>query len=62
MIVHKIITGFVTQRLDTETGKWLDQEFTAGEETHETAYGETVEDLFPDKNLPLVMVQPSKDK
>ena len=68
MIVHKIINGFVTQRFDTETGEWVDQEFTAGDESHETAYGETeilgedVEDLFPDKDLPLVMVQPSKDK
>lgn len=69
MIIHKITNGFVTQRFDTETGEWLDQEFIAGDESHETAYGETetdsgedVEDLFTAKDLPLVMVQPFKEK
>ena len=32
MILTKVITGFVTQRYDTETKQFLDQEFIAGDE------------------------------
>ncbi len=60
----------MVQRFDTETGEWLDQVFTAADDSsYETSYGETetdsgedVEDLFPDKDLPLEMVQPFQQK
>lgn len=44
MILTKITPGFVSQRYDTETGEWLDQEFVAG--THvdwEDEYGEAID-------------------
>lgn len=31
MLIHKITTGFVTQTFNTETGKYISQEFTAGD-------------------------------
>jgi hypothetical protein len=64
MIVNKCTVGFVLQRFDTETGKWIDQDFIAGDEvTYEDEEGKTVdpEDLHvggKEPYLPLEMVQP----
>ena len=70
MKIHKIFTGEVTQVFDTDTGEWVDQEFiaTSEEPMCETLYGETeilgedVEDLFPDNDLPILLVQPFQEK
>ena len=68
MILNKITTGFVTQRFDSETGEWLDQEFIAGDESFETEDGEPIDEdgewldanQLPAENLPLLMVQPNR--
>lgn len=64
MIVTKVTPGFVSQRYDTETGKWLDQAFIAGSEVEwEDEYGEAVD---PDEMegdepyLPFEMKQPEE--
>jgi len=44
MIVKKITVGFVTQAFDTDTGKFIDQDFTAGDQVDwEDEYGNTVD-------------------
>ena len=61
MIVNKITTGFVIQRFNTETNKFIDQEFIAGDEvSYENVYGESV-DTF-DEYLPFDMIQPKVKK
>jgi hypothetical protein len=43
MIINKITTGFVVQKFDTETRKFISQEFIAGDETEwETVSGRPV--------------------
>ena len=32
MIINKITTGFVTQKFDTELGRYIEQNFTAGDQ------------------------------
>jgi len=45
MIYHKITNGFVIQRFD-DTGKFLDQEFIAGNPVeYETQEGDPVDDI-----------------
>ena len=63
MFVRKITTGFVTQLFDTETGKWVAQDFTCGDEcTYEDNMGNTVDPSevlpTPEPYLPFDMVQP----
>lgn len=61
MIVHKITTGYVIQKFDTETNKFLDQEFIAGDEvSYENAFGESADEF--DNYLPFDMVQPKVKK
>ena len=66
MLVKKITDGFVIQTYDTEKGKWLEQEFVAGDSCElEDGDGNCLEDnplVRPDGTeayLPFVMVQPS---
>lgn len=59
MIVNKITTGFVVQRLDTETRQFIAQEFIAGDQVDfENEYGEPVESFA--EYLPFEMKQPSE--
>lgn len=58
MIIIKITQGWVEQRFDTETGEFIDQEFTAGDEV-EYKSGDTGETTEPfSEYLPFDMVQP----
>jgi hypothetical protein len=61
-IIIKITTGFVTQRFDTDTGEWLDQEFTAGDQVdYEDVYGgDADEDELEGSYLAFEMVQPDE--
>ncbi len=57
MIVKKITTGFVIQTFDTKTGKFVSQEFIAGDQVDfEDKKGNAVEEF--DNYLPFDMVQP----
>jgi len=57
MILTKTTVGFVTQRFDTETGKWIDQKFISGDDvTWEDEDANTVE--APDSYLSFNMIQP----
>ena len=44
MILHKITTGFVVQKFDSESGRCLSQEFVAGDQIEwEDQTGNTIE-------------------
>ena len=44
MIISKVVVGFVTQRFDTETRRFIDQEFHASDDvTWENEQGETLD-------------------
>ena len=59
MIIKKITTGFVIQTFDTDTNKFVEQEFIAGDEvTHEDEVGNEVSEDLVDPYLPFDMVQP----
>jgi hypothetical protein len=59
MWVRKITTGYVVQVLDTETGEWISQEFTAAyEPEYEDENGNKVEPF--EDYLEFNMVQPSE--
>jgi len=64
MLVKKITTGFVIQTFDTELGKFVNQDFIAGDGCdYEDMYGETVDsDLLEvdgeEAYLPFNMQQP----
>ena len=64
MIVKKITTGFVVQTFDTETKKFLSQDFVAGDECdYENEDGDAVDSNLLEVNdeevyLPFDMVQP----
>ena len=62
MLIAKITTGFVVQTFDTDTNKYTDQEFTAGEVEYENEIGEPVDQTKvmpnPEPYLPFDMVQP----
>lgn len=61
MLVQKITHGFVTQVFDTDTNRFIEQTFTAGDEVeYETAYGEVVDESVVDDYLPFDMVQPEE--
>jgi hypothetical protein len=48
--IHKITTGFVTQRFDAETGKFLGQEFTASDQVE---YEDEAGNVFGDGDVPI---------
>lgn len=57
MEIHKITHGFVTQKWDAETGKFLGQEFTAGDEVeYEDENGDSIDEQEPEYR-PFDMVQ-----
>ena len=56
MIKKKITTGFVIQTFDTETGKFIEQDFIAGESVWEDERGEPTE--HQEEYLPFDMKQP----
>jgi hypothetical protein len=46
MIVRKITVGWVNQYFDTETGKFINQDFTAGDQVDfEDENGDSVEEF-----------------
>jgi hypothetical protein len=58
MILNKITTGFVIQQYDTETKKFVSQEFIAGDEVEWEQDGDTI---APPEDKPYLffnMVQP----
>ena len=61
MIIQKITVGFVVQRFDNVTGKFISQEFFAGDEiTYEDEDGVPVESKQAEKSyLPFEMTQPA---
>ena len=66
MFIKKITHGFVIQIFDTETRKYVSQEFIAGEVCYENVLGESVDgELMTnitdgrEPYLPMEMVQPS---
>jgi hypothetical protein len=57
-IIRKITYGFVDQQFDTDTGKFISQEFTAGDQVEfEDRHGEAVDEIS--EYLEFDMVQPS---
>lgn len=59
MIVKKITVGFVVQSYDTETYKFVHQEFVAGDQVDwENKDGETLDSPATKNYLPFDMVQP----
>lgn len=61
MLVKKITTGFVVQTFDTETKKWVSQEFVAGDEcVYEDADGNPADSFEPAGYLPYDMRQPNE--
>lgn len=61
MIIRKVIYGFVVQVYDTQTQKFVSQEFVAGDDCeYETVAGESIDDGedLVDGELSLHMVQP----
>ena len=65
MIIDKITVGFVVQKYDTESGKYIEQDFIAEDDvTYENEFGERIlADESPVKfsdipYLPFDMVQP----
>ena len=47
--IRKITTGFVIQRWDKKTGKFLGQEFVAGDEVdYEDEFGKSIDDEEPE--------------
>lgn len=64
MIVTKVINGFVTQRFDTETGKFVSQEFIGSDDRCWEAEGGESLDFVPENAegeepyLNMEMVQP----
>lgn len=47
MLVKKITTGFVIQTFDTDLGRWLSQEFVAGDQVdYEGEFGSVKADLL----------------
>ena len=70
MLLKKITHGFVIQVFDPSKGRWISQEFVAGDETeYEDENGETIDDLdFTEQAgggeepyLPFDMVQPEAE-
>ena len=66
MIVNKVTVGFVVQEFDTDLGRFVSQQFTAGDECdYEDKDGNPVESTLLEVDgqevyLPFEMVQPSK--
>lgn len=62
MILNKVTVGFVCQRFDTETGKFIDQEFISGDDTTwEDTNGDEVERPDNATELNMEMVQPKQE-
>jgi len=63
MIINKITTGFVIQTFDSATGKFLTQEFIAGDQVdYENLFGEAVDAREGDNYLPFDMYQPNESR
>lgn len=73
MLIDKITTGYVVQTFDTETGKYVKQEFFAGDDVnYEEQNGNPADEDFLGRcgfgpcalepYLPFLMVQPSEMK
>ncbi len=72
MIINKTTVGFVVQQFDTEKGKFISQEFVAGDDVefdyddysdkdvNDTVSPQDVMDDFGDPYLPFEMVQPQQ--
>lgn len=58
MILNKITTGFVVQQYDTETKKFVSQEFIAGDEVVWEESGEQVDSPENNPYLYFHMIQP----
>ena len=61
MIINKVTVGFVVQSFDTETQKWVSQEFFAGDDVSYEDKDGVPTDHIRDY-LPFDMVQPSTDE
>lgn len=64
MIIQKITSGFVVQKYDTVSQRFISQEFVAGDECDYESDGETVDPSLLEVDgrevyLPYEMVQPS---
>ena len=62
MIIHKVISGFVIQRYDTETKRFIDQDFFEGETGFETVDGEPILEPVLIREFPIRLNQPPKAK
>ena len=62
MIIKKITSGFVIQDFDTDTGKFVRQEFVASDDCqYEDEKGNEIEgDPLKEIHFPFDMVQPQK--
>jgi hypothetical protein len=59
MIVKKITVGFVVQSYDTNAKKFIEQNFTAGDQVDwEDEFGDTLSEPATNDYLPFDMVQP----
>lgn len=58
MLINKITTGFVVQQYDTEQGRFISQEFVAGNEVEYECDGAPLEGDIDDY-LAFEMVQPN---
>lgn len=61
MLINKITTGFVIRVFDTDTGKYVSQNFTAGEVEYEEQDGTPTDDSKNETYLPFDMVQPNEN-
>lgn len=58
--IRKITTGFVTQRWDLETGKFLGQDFTASDDVaYENEHGEVIDQAEPEYRCFEMVQEPS---
>jgi hypothetical protein len=63
MLINKVTSGFVVQVFDTEEGRFLSQEFVAGETAFEDEHGEPVDSALisvggKEATLAFEMIQP----
>jgi hypothetical protein len=61
MVVQKVVTGFVIQQFDTDTKKFISQEFVCGDEFYwEDEMGNPIEGPEETQYLPYEMKQPEQ--
>lgn len=63
MKVYKVTDGYVVQVFDTDTKKWVDQEFVCGDDVQlqderRNPIDADTQEIMADQYLPFTMIQP----